>query len=230
MSVCCECCVLSGRCLCDGLVPRPESYRIGVSKSVWSWSLEKWGSLGPQGAVEPLEKKKKKTSTLLHVFVAWAATTSLLRNLSCRHTSKPTITLALTIIRERQPPWSLTTSFVARHMLCRQQMRMVRKLSLTFWFVTIKQNKLHSIQYESSSMDQPCQSSSKWVNWLCKQNMTGRRPNACSTSVTLLLHQYERHANARSGYYSLFQQLFLLPFTYTYLVLTTEWWSFQNYR
>jgi hypothetical protein len=29
MSVCCECCVLSGRGLCDGLVTRPEeSYRL----------------------------------------------------------------------------------------------------------------------------------------------------------------------------------------------------------
>jgi hypothetical protein len=29
MSVCCECCVLSGRGLCDGLIPRPEeSYRV----------------------------------------------------------------------------------------------------------------------------------------------------------------------------------------------------------
>jgi hypothetical protein len=29
MSVCCECCVLSGRGLCVGLVPRPEeSYRV----------------------------------------------------------------------------------------------------------------------------------------------------------------------------------------------------------
>jgi hypothetical protein len=29
MSVCCECCVLSGRGLCDGLVPRPEeSYNM----------------------------------------------------------------------------------------------------------------------------------------------------------------------------------------------------------
>jgi hypothetical protein len=27
----------------------------GVSK-VWSWSLEKWGGIGPQGAVEPLKK------------------------------------------------------------------------------------------------------------------------------------------------------------------------------
>jgi len=29
MSVSCECCVLSGRCLCDELIPRPEeSYRV----------------------------------------------------------------------------------------------------------------------------------------------------------------------------------------------------------
>jgi hypothetical protein len=29
MSVCCECCVLSGRGICDGLIPRPEeSYRV----------------------------------------------------------------------------------------------------------------------------------------------------------------------------------------------------------
>jgi hypothetical protein len=34
MSVSCECCVLSGKGLCDELVPRPEeSYRVcGVSK------------------------------------------------------------------------------------------------------------------------------------------------------------------------------------------------------
>jgi hypothetical protein len=34
MSVCCECCVLSGRGLCDGLIPRPEeSFReCGVSE------------------------------------------------------------------------------------------------------------------------------------------------------------------------------------------------------
>jgi hypothetical protein len=61
ISVSCECCVLSGTGLCDELVPRPEEpYRVWcVSKSVWSWSLEKWGGLGPQGALEPLEKNKK---------------------------------------------------------------------------------------------------------------------------------------------------------------------------
>jgi hypothetical protein len=59
MSVCCECCVLSGRGLCDELVPRAEeSYRLWCVW-VWSWSLEKWGVLGPQGAVEPLEKKEQ---------------------------------------------------------------------------------------------------------------------------------------------------------------------------
>jgi hypothetical protein len=26
MSVCCECCVLSGRGLCEGPIPRPEEY------------------------------------------------------------------------------------------------------------------------------------------------------------------------------------------------------------
>jgi hypothetical protein len=57
MSVSCECCVLSGRGLCVELVPRPEeSYRVWCVW-VWSWSLEKWGGQGPQGAVEPLEKK-----------------------------------------------------------------------------------------------------------------------------------------------------------------------------
>jgi hypothetical protein len=56
MSVCCECCVLSGRGLCDGLITRPEeSYRVWCVW-VWSWSVEKWGGLGPKGAVEPGRK------------------------------------------------------------------------------------------------------------------------------------------------------------------------------
>jgi len=48
MSVCCECCVLSGRVLCDGLITRPEeSYgclslanvvccQVDVSATGWS--------------------------------------------------------------------------------------------------------------------------------------------------------------------------------------------------
>jgi hypothetical protein len=40
MSVCCECCVLSGRGLCVGLITRPEeSYRVRCVW-VWSWSLD----------------------------------------------------------------------------------------------------------------------------------------------------------------------------------------------
>ena len=37
MSVCCECCVLSGRGLCDGLITRPEeSYGcVSVVSVVW---------------------------------------------------------------------------------------------------------------------------------------------------------------------------------------------------
>ena len=35
MFVCCECCVLSGRGLCDGPIPRPEeSYRLWLCDQV----------------------------------------------------------------------------------------------------------------------------------------------------------------------------------------------------
>jgi len=51
MSVSCDCCVLSGRGLCDGLITRPEeSYRVWFVW-VWSWSLDneealvQWGLL-----------------------------------------------------------------------------------------------------------------------------------------------------------------------------------------
>ena len=54
MSVSCECCVLSGRGLCVGLITRPEeSYRVWYVW-VWSWNLDNkealdhWGLL-PHG-------------------------------------------------------------------------------------------------------------------------------------------------------------------------------------
>jgi hypothetical protein len=42
MSVSCECCVLSGRGLCDELVPRPEESLPPVVclKCVWPWNLD----------------------------------------------------------------------------------------------------------------------------------------------------------------------------------------------
>ena len=48
MSVCCECCVSSGRGLCDGMITRPEeSYRL------WCLSVivkpQQWGGLSPLG-------------------------------------------------------------------------------------------------------------------------------------------------------------------------------------
>jgi hypothetical protein len=45
MFVCCECCVLSGRGLCDGLIPRPEeSYRL------WRVVVRDQGNLGYEEA------------------------------------------------------------------------------------------------------------------------------------------------------------------------------------
>jgi hypothetical protein len=54
MFVCCECCVLSGRRLCDELITRPEeSYRLWcvvVSDLETSWMRRPWPT---GGAVEP---------------------------------------------------------------------------------------------------------------------------------------------------------------------------------
>jgi hypothetical protein len=53
MSVSCECCMLSGRGLCVGLITRPEeSYRVR-RVWVWSWSLDSEEALDPWGAVVP---------------------------------------------------------------------------------------------------------------------------------------------------------------------------------
>jgi hypothetical protein len=55
-SVCCECCMLSDRGPCNGLITRPEeSYRL--------WCVfvfqkhQEWGVSGPLGAVAPKERK-----------------------------------------------------------------------------------------------------------------------------------------------------------------------------
>jgi hypothetical protein len=55
MSVCCECCVLSGRGLCDELVRRPEeSYRLWCVSNVCDHETStKRGGPGPYRAVEP---------------------------------------------------------------------------------------------------------------------------------------------------------------------------------
>jgi hypothetical protein len=56
-SVGCECCVLSGRGLCDKLITRPEeSYRLWCV-CVWPWSLDNEGSPGPLEAVAPWKRK-----------------------------------------------------------------------------------------------------------------------------------------------------------------------------
>jgi hypothetical protein len=57
MNVSCECCVLSGRGLCVGLVTRlEESYRAWCVW-VWSWSFENWDGLGPPRGCRAIEKK-----------------------------------------------------------------------------------------------------------------------------------------------------------------------------
>jgi len=56
MSVCCECCVLSGRGLCDGpIAPPEESYLYGVSECDLKTSTMRRSR--PTRVVEPLKKK-----------------------------------------------------------------------------------------------------------------------------------------------------------------------------
>jgi hypothetical protein len=58
MSVCCECCVLSGRGLCDNLIPRPEeSYRLCC---VVYCDLETSWMRGPWPTGDCCAKKKEK--------------------------------------------------------------------------------------------------------------------------------------------------------------------------
>jgi len=58
MSVCCECCVLSGRGLCDELITRPEeSYRLwfvvvcDLENLVNEEALAHWGAVAPKKIV-----------------------------------------------------------------------------------------------------------------------------------------------------------------------------------
>jgi hypothetical protein len=65
MSVSCECCVLSGRGLCDKLVPRPEeSYRLWCVSNVCDRETStKRGGPGPYRAVESYKKKINNENT-----------------------------------------------------------------------------------------------------------------------------------------------------------------------
>jgi hypothetical protein len=58
MSVSCECCMLSGRGLCVGLITRPEEYYGVWCVWVWLWSLNSKEALARWGAVAPTIKKK----------------------------------------------------------------------------------------------------------------------------------------------------------------------------
>ena len=98
MDVCCECCVLSGRGLCDELITPPEeSYgclsvvsvvccQVEVSASSWSLvqrsptdcgaslcvikKRREWGGHGPRWAAAPQETKQNKIHS--HTFCDWS--------------------------------------------------------------------------------------------------------------------------------------------------------------
>ena len=77
MFICCECCVLSGRGLCDELITHPEeSYQVRCVW-VWSWILDKeeafvhWGLLhhGKKSQTRSFWYRSRKT---IRCFTFWA--------------------------------------------------------------------------------------------------------------------------------------------------------------
>jgi hypothetical protein len=72
MSVCCECCVLSGRGLCDELITRPEeSYRLwcvvcDLENLVNEEALPHWGAIVPK-----IKMNVKVQGTETGVTVCW---------------------------------------------------------------------------------------------------------------------------------------------------------------
>jgi hypothetical protein len=75
MFVCCECCVLSGRGLCNGLITRPEeSYRLccimcdqetsktrGLKPATGLWKIQ------PQWVVTPRKQTNKQTYLVMAI-------------------------------------------------------------------------------------------------------------------------------------------------------------------
>ena len=67
MSVSCECCVLSGRGLCDGPIPLPEeSYRLWCVW-VWSWRLDN-EALDPWDCCDMIKKDTPMVSQTHNIY------------------------------------------------------------------------------------------------------------------------------------------------------------------
>jgi hypothetical protein len=70
MSVCCECCVLSGRGLCDELITRPdESYRLWcvvVCDLETSWMKRPWPTWGLLRQIKLKKCSLHKCNKLTH--------------------------------------------------------------------------------------------------------------------------------------------------------------------
>jgi hypothetical protein len=70
MLFCFECCVLSGRGLCDEVITHPEElYRLWYVVVVWSRNLKNDGGHDSRWVAAPQQKWKNKKSSL---DIAWA--------------------------------------------------------------------------------------------------------------------------------------------------------------
>jgi hypothetical protein len=93
MSVCCECCVLTGRGLCDELITRPEeSYRLWCAVC----DLETSGMMGPlpTGTLAP---KTNKQNPWMRVRNPGQKFVRLIKSRSCNNCRNMAITIRLEV-------------------------------------------------------------------------------------------------------------------------------------
>ena len=85
MEVCCECCVLSGRGLCDELITRPEeSYRLWcvvVCDLETSWMRRPW----PSGGCRAKNKQTKYFLFLRYFWLSGGTPVTTLTSLCCEY-------------------------------------------------------------------------------------------------------------------------------------------------
>jgi len=107
MFVCCECCVLSGRDLCDELITRPEeSYRlccVVVCDLETSWMRRPWPTLGCRAKNKHTNKQGIITHKPINVTVTTIKTSNLTSfsptSIEVRHRTGSNVTIKVLIVR-----------------------------------------------------------------------------------------------------------------------------------
>jgi hypothetical protein len=98
MDVSCECCVLSGKGLCIGLINLPEESYWVWCVWVWSWNLDSDETLTHQGLLR--HRRKRRLQCLCCLIVLPSAVTSYS---AMKPEFEPSVTMKITVVRNEMP-------------------------------------------------------------------------------------------------------------------------------